>query len=401
MYRREFSLCSLTLLASRSLWAEEQTASSPQQTWTVGVIGHTGRGNFGHGLDTVWNRLPQTKIIAVADGEQAGLKKELDHLHLDASAGYTDYRKMLQQAKPDIAAICPRHVDQRKEMILAAIEAGVRGIYVEKPFVRTPAEADEIVQACKSRNVKLAVAHRNRYHPVLQEIDRLVAEGRIGKLLEIRGRGKGDRRGGAEDLWVLGSHVLNLTTYFGGPPETCSAVVLQDGRRVTQQDVHEGAEGIGPIAGNEIHARYLLKNGVVAYFDSIANDQTRNQGFGLRLIGSDGIISLQCDALPLAHYIAGNPFQPKASPEPWHPISTGGIDVEEPIPGLHKDIYDHTLAARDLITSIEQDREPLCNVHEAALTIEMICAVFESHVQGSRAVPFPLQERNHPLKKLA
>ena len=32
----------------------------------------------------------------------------------------------------------------------------------------------------------------------------------------MRGRGKGDRRGGAEDLWVLGSHVLNLMTYFGG-----------------------------------------------------------------------------------------------------------------------------------------------------------------------------------------
>ncbi|MCG6156473.1 Gfo/Idh/MocA family protein [Rubinisphaera margarita] len=400
MYRREFSLCSLGLLAANPLWAQEADTPERQKTWTVGVIGHTGRGNFGHGLDVVWKGLPQARIIAVADGDQAGLEKELGRLKLEASAGYTDYREMLQNAKPEIVAICPRHVDQRKDMILAAIEAGVRGLYVEKPFVRTPAEADEIVRACEARNVKLAVAHRNRYHPVLQEVERLIADGRIGRLLEIRGRGKGDRRGGAEDLWVLGSHVLNLATYFGGSPETCSAVVLQDGRRVTREDVHEGAEGIGPLAGNEIHARYLLKNGVVAYFDSIANDQTRSQGFGIRLIGSDGVISLQCDALPLAHYIAGNPFQPSDSPEPWRPISTAGVDTEEPIPGLHKQIYDHTLAAQDLIKAIEEDRQPLCNFQEAALTIEMICAVFESHVQGSRAVPFPLQERDHPLLKL-
>jgi len=401
MFRREFSLCSLSLLASQPLWAAPAETSGSRKIWTVGVIGHTGRGNFGHGLDVVWKNIPQARIIAVADGDQAGLEKELGRLQLDKRAGYTDYRQMLQQATPDIVAVCPRHIDQRKDMILAAIEAGARGLYVEKPFVRTPAEADEIVQACESRNVKLAVAHRNRYHPVLHEIDQIIAEGRIGKLLEIRGRGKGDRRGGAEDLWVLGSHVLNLTTYFGGAPETCSAVVLQDGQRVTRQNVHEGAEGIGPVAGNEIHARYLLKNGVVAYFDSIANDQTHSQGFGIRLIGSDGIISLQCDALPMAHYIAGNPFQPQATPEPWRPVSTGGIDVEEPIPGLHKEIYDHTVAARDLIAAIEQDREPLCNVNEAALTVEMICAVFESHMQGSKAIAFPLQNREHPLKAFA
>ena len=33
----------------------------------MGVIGHTGRGNYGHGLDTVWQKLPDTEIEAVAD----------------------------------------------------------------------------------------------------------------------------------------------------------------------------------------------------------------------------------------------------------------------------------------------------------------------------------------------
>ena len=29
--------------------------------YRVGVIGSTGRGNYGHGLDTVWRELPKTK----------------------------------------------------------------------------------------------------------------------------------------------------------------------------------------------------------------------------------------------------------------------------------------------------------------------------------------------------
>jgi hypothetical protein len=49
-------------------------------------------------------------------------------------------------------------------MILAAIAAGVKGIYVEKPFVRTLAEADEVVKLCAEKGVRLAIAHRNRYH---------------------------------------------------------------------------------------------------------------------------------------------------------------------------------------------------------------------------------------------
>ena len=35
--------------------------------YRVGVIGHTGRGNYGHGLDTVWGHLPGCELVAVAD----------------------------------------------------------------------------------------------------------------------------------------------------------------------------------------------------------------------------------------------------------------------------------------------------------------------------------------------
>jgi len=63
------------------------------------------------------------------------------------------------------------------------VEAGVRGIYVEKPFCPTLQEADQIVAACERRNVKLAVAHRNRYHPVLPVVAKMMQDGAIGRLL--------------------------------------------------------------------------------------------------------------------------------------------------------------------------------------------------------------------------
>ena len=35
--------------------------------YRVAVIGHTGRGNYGHGLDVVWREIANVQIVAVAD----------------------------------------------------------------------------------------------------------------------------------------------------------------------------------------------------------------------------------------------------------------------------------------------------------------------------------------------
>ena len=35
--------------------------------YRVGVIGSTGRGGYGHGLDTVWRDIPQAELVGVAE----------------------------------------------------------------------------------------------------------------------------------------------------------------------------------------------------------------------------------------------------------------------------------------------------------------------------------------------
>lgn len=373
-------------------------AASPAQRRRVGIIGHTGRGDYGHGLDTVWTKLADAEIVGVADADAAGLEQAKQRLNVREA--FADYREMLRTVRPEIVAVCPRHPDQHLEMMLAAIEAGAEGIYVEKPFCRTPAEADAILAAADRANAKVAVAHSNRYHPTLQAVDALIADGGIGRLLEIRGRGKGDRRGGGEDLWVLGSHVLNLFHYFGGAPISCSAVVKQNGRRVTRSDVNEGNEALGPLAGDEVHARFDMERGMMAYFDSIADDGTGGAAFGIQIIGSDGIIDIKSNREPLAHLVPGSPFRPTDQPRPWIPISSAGAGKPEPQEDVADLVGHHVLAARDLTAAIREDRPPLCSGADGAVTVEMICAVFESHRLGSQAVPLPLETRDHPLERL-
>jgi len=393
MRRRHF--LSLALAGAVGAGVERFAQAASERKLRVAAIGHTGHGAFGHDLDLVWSRLSQTEVVAVADADPAGLAAR--QKKLGPVEGFADYRRMLSMVKPDIVAICPRFVDERREMVLAAIESGAKGIHLEKPFCRTPAEADELVAACQRGNVKLALALRNRYHPALPVAAKLVADGAIGQVVELRARGKEDHRGGALDLWVLGPHVLNLCVYFAGKPLMCSASLLQDGRPTTRADLREGAEGVGLIAGNAVHARFEMERGAPAFFDSVIGAGVAKAGFGVQIVGTDGVVDLRMDTEPMANLLAGNPFQPTSEARAWTPISSAGLGKPEPIADLKAQMAGHFPVALDLLAAIADDRPPLCSAADGRTTVEMISAVFESHRFAGRRVTFPLTTRENPL----
>ena len=56
----------------------------------------------------------------------------------------------------------------------------------------------------------------------------------------------------------------------------------------------------------------------------------------------------------------------------------------------------NVLLCKDLISAIENDRQPEASVYEARTSVEMIAAVFESH-RLNAPVSFPLKSRKNPL----
>src|SRR5438477_13195177 len=152
--------------------------------YRVAVIGRTGRGNYGHGLDVVWREIANAQIVAVADANEAG--RAAAQKRLGAKNAYADYRQMLQKERPQIVSVACRHLDQHRDMVIACAEAGA-SIFLEKPICRTLQEADEMIAACEKHHVKLAIAHQTRHSPRLQRVKDLIAEGRIGDLIEMRG----------------------------------------------------------------------------------------------------------------------------------------------------------------------------------------------------------------------
>ncbi len=363
--------------------------------YRVGIIGRTGKGDYGHGLDTVWKEVPEVEVVALADDNEAGRAKAVERT--GAQASFADYHEMLDKAKPQIVAIGPRWVDQHFELIMACVERGCH-IYMEKPFCRTLTEADQIVAAVERKHVKLAIAHQTRYSPMLPVIKKIIAEDKLGQILEIRARGKEDTRGGTEDLWVLGSHVLNLMQYFGGDPTSCYATITNQGKPATKADVVAGNEGLGPLAGDGVNAMFTLSSGATGYFGSHRGKGGGKSRFGIQICGSKGIIEVLTGYLASVKFLPDPAWSPARSGIAWENVSSNGIAKPESSKdgGLHGG---NVAAVKDLIKCIETDGTPLCSIYEGRAIVEMIMSVFESH-RTKGPVTFPLKDREHPLLKL-
>ncbi|MCP4464421.1 MAG: gfo/Idh/MocA family oxidoreductase, partial [Planctomycetaceae bacterium] len=106
MDRRQFSATTLSLLGGAANCAGK-ILDNEEHSWSVAVIGHTGRGDYGHGLDTVWRHVSNATVNGVADADATGLAREVIKLGLNSEQGYSDYRLMLREVRPDIVAICP------------------------------------------------------------------------------------------------------------------------------------------------------------------------------------------------------------------------------------------------------------------------------------------------------
>lgn len=371
-----------------------------QGSYRAAIIGHTGRGNYGHGLDLAFQGLPRVEVVALADADNAGREKA--QARTGARTAYADYRELLQKERPDVVVVGARWPDQHETMIVAAAEAGVKGIYSEKPLAPSPDVADRILHVCDARGVKVTVAHHNRVRPAPRLATSLLQDGKIGRLRAVRTVGKCDHRSGGEDMLVLGSHLMDLMRLHAGDARWCSARVTTNGRDATRADVSRAEkEDLGPLLGDDVMATFGFDGGVTGTFESTrAADGGGNDYFHVELCGTAGTLAYYSDAESPVWFLP-RPFVVPGRNEPWEqltpPVETDTVPGADPVPaGANSFFLSNRTIAADLLESIETNRLPINDAHNAAAALEMIVAVYASHLAGDR-LPLPLANRTHPL----
>ncbi|HET7714791.1 MAG TPA: Gfo/Idh/MocA family oxidoreductase, partial [Bauldia sp.] len=117
-----------------------------------------------------------------------------------------------------------------EEQSLKVIAAG-KNLFCEKPLTMTGDGARRVVEACRAAGKVLGVGHERRWEPAFEELQRLVDEGALGKLLLFETNFSHDQfRKLASDNWRLspesapagmmtavGIHLTDLMIHFAGP----------------------------------------------------------------------------------------------------------------------------------------------------------------------------------------
>ncbi|MBE7707367.1 MAG: Gfo/Idh/MocA family oxidoreductase [Cyanobacteria bacterium SIG27] len=153
-------------------------------------------------------------LHSVCDLDKENLKM-IQELYPDVETT-SDFNGLL--SNPDIKALCivtPSHT--HFNLVKKAILAG-KHVYVEKPISTSAKEALELKDLAEEMNVKLLVGHLLLYHPAVNRLKMLIAQGVLGEIKYVQSDRlninyfKNDR----SVMWDLAPHDVSMIAHVTG-----------------------------------------------------------------------------------------------------------------------------------------------------------------------------------------
>jgi predicted dehydrogenase len=173
-----------------------------------------GVGAMGRHHARIYDQMPQTQLVGVADADpETGAR--VARLH--HTTAYADDRELLDEAQPDIVSVVVP-TEFHRQVALAALEAGCH-VLIEKPIATTEEEARELIARADALGRKLMVGHIVRFDSAVRELKKRLDAGELGRVFEVRCRRLGPFPARVRDVGVvidLATHDLDMIRYLTG-----------------------------------------------------------------------------------------------------------------------------------------------------------------------------------------
>lgn len=315
---------------------------------------------------------PDYELAAVCDLQEATARRVADSC--GNPAVYTDYVSMLEQIRPDVAVIATPNSSHAALSLLAA-EAGVKGIYCEKPMATNLGDARRLVRVCEERGIVLVVGHQRRMSAVYRTMRDLMDSGELGEIRLIRATCAGD-------LLSDGTHLVDSMRFLLHETSVRS-VYGQIGRQ--KPDGAPAAEFTGRRYGHDVESAAMA---VIAFEGGVRGElftgDIRVPGSGyqdIEIIGSKGRLRRPGD---------------RSDPPLLLELADGG---RRPMPQVaeDEDLFAEVFGAMAL--SIRTGTPHAMNGASALAGLEVLMAVFES-ARTHEIVALPLAEERYPLETM-
>lgn len=360
-----------------------------------------GCGGMGKGQTRILAEHPEFELLAVCDVDEARAKETAAKHGVKA---YTDFAEMLAKEKPDTASICTGNTTHAPLTIMAA-EAGVKGVYCEKPMAHCMADARAMVETCRKRKVALVVNHQRRVGPDLTAARRLITDGALGELLYVRGNCAGD-------ILSDGTHLVDSLQWLTGDQEVewVLGQVHRDFSAHIARATKDGkpAQAVGTRYGHVVEAGgmgvYHLKSGlrIELFCGDITVPRRNYQDY--EVVGAKGRLWRLGDRLSPNLYIsdaAGGPLEVMPGEGGWFwqplpaPSGKGMWRAVEPLENLPKGAL---VKGYDLFVDMIRNGTPHPMSGEIALRgFEVIMAIYESARTNAKII-LPLKQDRFPLE---
>jgi len=171
-----------------------------------------GAGYWGKNLARNFNELGA--LHTVCDSVQATLDTYDAGYHgVQKTKTFKSVLESKSITKVAIAAPAALHYDLAKAALLAG-----KDVYVEKPLCLEVAQGQELIELAEKQERVLMVGHLLQYHPCVQKLQSLLAEGELGKLHYITSNrlNLGKIRREENALWSFAPHDLSVILSLTG-----------------------------------------------------------------------------------------------------------------------------------------------------------------------------------------
>lgn len=178
------------------------------------VVGVAGVGGWGKNLARNYGQIPGARLKYLCDLDTDKLNEY--KRQFGAEQVTTNFDGMIADPEVDtviVATTGSTHYDLCKR----ALTAG-KDVFVEKPFVHTVEQAEEILALADANDRILMIGHLLEYHPVVQKLKELIDSGVLGDVRYIYSQrlNLGTVRADENALWNFAPHDVSVILYLLG-----------------------------------------------------------------------------------------------------------------------------------------------------------------------------------------
>ena len=310
--------------------------------------------------------IPDLEIVAGCD-ISGGARDRVPRSLVDRAGRtckvYADYREMLETERPElVAVVTPDHL--HAAVVEAAVEAGVRGIFCEKPLATTLEEADAIIAAVRGAGVTMNVNYTRRWYPEFVEARRLVRDGALGPLSQIVVQMGGPR----SMLFRNHTHAIDLINFLADANPVWVWAELERGFE-EYGTAYAGDGGNDPATEPGANYYIAYDNGVRAYLTGMKD--TVGLDTSVSLTGPEARLVVDLEGIRLHSVLPrGHPHETRR-----HRRSSGS-SPRWTVAGMQA-------AVLDLITAMDEGRDPASPPEAARQTVAITQAILESQARGN------------------